>query len=93
MLGELIKNIAPAQIAAVVKENPFLTISVLQNFKTFQLLADALTVDQQMTISQHLPKLEGFLSSKEGKTAVGIFAEEFTEYVESCQALELHNTI
>lgn len=91
MLNQLLKTIAPNQIAQVVKENPFLTISVLQNFKTFQSLATAMTVDQQIVISNNLQLLEPFLSSTEGRDSISIFADEFVKYVKS--SVELHNTL
>lgn len=38
-------------------------------------------VNQQICISNNLDKMKSFFSTESGKTAVSMFAEEFTNYV------------
>lgn len=83
MLDVLLKTLSPAKIASMIRENPFATLSVLQNFDSFVSFGNALTTDQQVLLSNNLPRIAEFLKSSEGKASVSVIAESFVDFVKA----------
>lgn len=83
MLNQLLQIMTPELIIQAIKANPKVIIDTLQKFDTFKLLGQSLTMEQQVVLSNNTALMNGFLASQEGKTAVGIWAEEFTYYVKN----------
>lgn len=82
MLNNLLQVLSPELIIQAIKSNPKVIMETLQKFDTFKLLGASLTTQQQITLSNNASMVNDFLSSSEGKTAVGLWAEEFTTFVE-----------
>ena len=82
MLNNLLQVLSPELIIQAIKANPKVIMETLQKFDTFKLLGASLTTQQQITLSNNVSMVNDFLSSDEGKTAVGLWAEEFTSFVE-----------
>ena len=82
MLTQLLQVMSPDLIIHAVKQNPKIVIETLQKFDTFKLLGSSLTEQQQIVISNNVALVNDFLRSQEGKTAIGLWADEFSEFVE-----------
>lgn len=82
MLNQLLSVMTPELIIHAIKQNPKVIIETLQKFDTFKLLGSSLTEQQQITISNNVGLVNDFLKSQEGKTAIGLWADEFTNFVE-----------
>ncbi len=83
MLADLLKIITPEALAAAIKSNPAVVQIALQKFEAYNSFGEALTIDQQICISNNLHKLNDFFKSTQGKSALGIIAEEFQRYVKT----------
>ena len=81
MLEQLIRSMTPEMFGILVKNNPHTFLSILQNFRTFQLFGKLLTEEQQIIISKNLAKTDEFLKSEQGKDSVSIMIEEFCKFV------------
>lgn len=82
MLADLLKIITPETLAAAIKSNPTVVQLALQKFPAYNSFGDALSNHQQVVISNNLNKMDAFFKSEQGKTSLGLFAEEFVNFVE-----------
>lgn len=83
MLADLLKVITPEMLVAAIKSNPMVIQSALQKFEAYNSFGQALTVDQQICVSNNLHKLDDFFKSEGGKSSLGILAEEFQRFVKT----------
>lgn len=81
MLTDLLRIITPDALAAAIKANPKVVQSALQKFESYASLGQAMTVQQQVCVSNNLNKLNTFFKTDGGKTAVNDLAEQFVRYV------------
>ena len=78
----LLNQLTPDVIAGLVKNNPALVLNVLQKFDTFKYFGNALSVEQQIFLSNNLHCVNSFLISEDGKEYVCILIDAFKEFVE-----------
>lgn len=83
MLTDLLRIITPDALAAAIKANPKVVQSALQKFESYASLGQAMTVQQQVCVSNNLNKLNTFFKTDSGKSAVNDLAEQFVRYVNS----------
>ena len=83
MLTDLLRIITPDALASALRENPKVVQSALQKFESYASLGQAMTVQQQVCVSNNLNKLNTFFKTDTGKNAVNGLAEEFVKYVNS----------
>lgn len=83
MLADLLKVITPDMLVSAIKSNPIVIQSALQKFEAYKSFGQALTVDQQICVSNNLDKLDLFFKSEQGKSSLGILAEEFQRFVKT----------
>ncbi len=81
MLTDLLRIITPDALAQALRSNPKIVQAALQKFEAYSSLGHALTIQQQVCISNNLDKLNSFFSTDSGKAAVSMLAEEFSTYV------------
>lgn len=81
MLADLLKIVTPDALVQAMKSNPKVVQAALQKFEAYSSLGAALTVQQQVCISNNLSKLDSFFKSEAGKTSLSVLAEEFVDYV------------
>ena len=77
LLADLLKIVTPDAIAQAMKSNPVVVQAALQKFEAYSSLGRALTVPQQVCISNNLDKLDKFFKTDKGKACVSLLAEEF----------------
>lgn len=82
MLTQLLSVMTPDLIIHAIKQNPKVVMETLQKFDTFKLLGRSLTEKQQIVISNNAALVNDFLASEEGRTAIGLWADEFSLFVE-----------
>ena len=83
MLTDLLRIITPDALASAIRANPKVVQSALQKFESYASLGQAMTVQQQVCVSNNLNKLNTFFKTDNGKTAVNDLAEQFVRYVNS----------
>lgn len=83
MLTHLLSVMTPELIIHAIKQNPKVIMDTIQKFDTFKLVGSCLTLDQQLILSNNVGLVNDFLSSSEGRAAVGLWADEFTSFVDS----------
>lgn len=83
MLTDLLRIITPDALASALRENPKVVQSALQKFESYASLGQAMTVQQQVCVSNNLNKLNLFFKTEPGREAVNGLAEEFVKYVNS----------
>ena len=81
MLTDLLRIITPDALASALRANPKVVQSALQKFESYASLGQAMTVQQQVCVSNNLNKLNTFFKTDSGKQAVNGLAEEFVKYV------------
>ena len=81
MLTDLLRIITPEALAQAIRGNPKVVQAALQKFEAYSSLGQALTVNQQICISNNLDKLNNFFGTEAGKASVSVLAEEFVNYV------------
>ncbi len=81
LLPHLVQIMTPELIIQVIKANPKLIVETLQKFDTFKLLGQSLSEEQQVILSNNLAKVNGFLLTPDGKSAIGLWMEEFTQFL------------
>lgn len=81
MLADLFKIITPDALVQAMKSNPKVVQSALQKFEAYSSLGAALSVKQQVCISNNLNQLDAFFKSESGKTSLAVLADEFVEYI------------
>jgi hypothetical protein len=81
MLEQILKTIPASQVLTALKANPTVILPILQSSETFILFGKALTGEQQKTISSNLHLVDSFLKTDDGKTAISMFAESFSDFV------------
>lgn len=81
MLDDILKSISADTLAHAIKSNPTTVLATLHKFKAYRSLGDAMTTEQQITLSNNVNKLNDFFKSEDGKMSIAIFAEEFTKFV------------
>ena len=81
MLVELLRIITPDALAAAIRENPKVVQAALQKFEAYASFGQAMTVQQQVCVSNNLDKLSSFFKTETGKDSLNIVAEEFVKYV------------
>lgn len=82
MLADLLRIITPDTLAAAIKSNPTVIQLALQKFDAYNSFGNALSNNQQLVISNNLNKVDAFFKSEQGKTSLGLLAEEFVDFVE-----------
>ena len=83
MLTDLLRIITPDALATALRANPKVVQSALQKFESYASLGQAMTVQQQVCVSNNLNKLNTFFKTDSGKDAVHNLANEFEKYVNS----------
>ena len=81
MLTDLLRIITPDALATAIRNNPKVVQSALQKFESYASLGQAMTVQQQVCVSNNLNKLNTFFKTDNGKSAVNDLAEQFVRYV------------
>lgn len=81
MLTNLLRIITPDALASALRSNPVIVQAALQKFEAYASLGQALTVQQQVCISNNLDKLNSFFSTEPGKASVSLLADEFSSFV------------
>jgi len=81
ILVELLRLITPYAIVAAIRENPKVVQAALQKFEVYSSFGQAMTVQQQVCVSNNLDKLSSFFKTEVGKDSLNIVAEEFVKYV------------
>lgn len=81
MLVELLRIITPDALAAAIRANPKVVQAALQKFEAYSAFGQAMTVQQQVCVSNNLDKLSSFFQTQVGKDSLNIVAEEFVKYV------------
>ena len=81
MLTDLLRIITPDALASAIRANPKVVQSALQKFESYASLGQAMTVQQQVCVSNNLNKLNTFFKTDNGKSAVNDLAEQFVRYV------------
>ncbi len=64
----------------MVKENPNIIMIALQKFDAYNAFGQSMSTEQQMTVSQNLPKLGEFFRSDAGRTCITNMANEFVRF-------------
>ena len=82
MLANIINQFSPEIIADAIRKNPYVVLNVLQKFDTFKAFASAMSVDQQIFLSNNLQYVTEFLNSKTGQEYISISIDAFKEFVE-----------
>lgn len=83
MLTDLLRIITPDALAAAIKANPKVVQSALQKFESYASFGQAMSVQQQVCVSNNLNKLAPFFKTDAGKHSLNNLAEEFVNYVNS----------
>ena len=81
MLTDLLRIITPDALAAAIRENPKVVQAALQKFDAYSSFGQAMTVQQQVCVSNNLDKLNLFFKTDTGKDSLNIVAEEFVRFV------------
>jgi hypothetical protein len=81
MLTDLLRIITPEALAAAIRENPKVVQSALQKFETYATFGQAMSVQQQVCVSNNLDKLSDFFKTNVGKNKLNDLADEFVKYV------------
>jgi len=85
MLTDLLKIITPDALAQAIRANPKVVQSALQKFEAYASLGQAMSVQQQVCVSNNLNRLGEFFKTDEGKSTVGGLADEFQRYITKTQ--------
>jgi hypothetical protein len=83
MLTDLLRIITPDALAQAIKANPKVVQAALQKFESYASLGQAMTVQQQVCISNNLNQLSTFFKTEAGKNSVGNLADEFEKYLKT----------
>lgn len=81
MLTNLLRIITPDALAAAIRDNPKVVQAALQKFEAYSSFGQAMTVQQQVCVSNNLDKLNSFFKTDTGKDSLNIVAEEFVKFV------------
>ena len=81
MLTDLLRIITPEALAAVIRANPRIVQSALQKFEAYASFGLAMSVQQQVCVSNNLDKLSDFFRTDTGKAKLHDLADEFVKYV------------
>lgn len=81
MLADLLKIVTPEALVQAMKSNPKVVQTALQKFEAYSSLGAALTVQQQVCISNNLNRLDAFFKSESGKASLNVLADEFMTFV------------
>jgi hypothetical protein len=81
MLVELLRIVTPDALASAIRANPKVVQSALQKFEAYSSFGQAMTVQQQVCVSNNLDKLSTFFKTETGKESLNIVAEEFVKFV------------
>jgi hypothetical protein len=80
MLTDLLRIITPEALAAAIRANPKIVQSALQKFESYASFGQAMSVQQQVCVSNNLDKLAPFFKTDAGKAKLHDLAEEFVKY-------------
>lgn len=83
MLTDLLRIITPDALAQAIKANPKVVQAALQKFESYASLGQAMSVQQQVCISNNLNQLSAFFKTESGKNSVGHLADEFEKYLKT----------
>ena len=83
MLTDLLRIITPDALAQAIKANPKVVQAALQKFESYASLGQAMSVQQQVCISNNLNQLSAFFKTEAGKNSVGNLADEFEKYLKT----------
>ena len=81
MLTDLLRIITPEALAAAIRGNPKVVQSALQKFESYASFGQAMSVQQQVCVSNNLDKLATFFKTDAGKGKLNDLADEFVKYV------------
>lgn len=81
MLVDLLRIITPEQLVHAIKSNPSVVQAALQKFEAYSAFGNAITIQQQLCISNNLDKLNGFFKSEQGRDSLSILADEFVKFI------------
>lgn len=81
MLTDLLRIITPEALAAAIRANPKVVQSALQKFESYASFGQAMSVQQQVCVSNNLDKLSNFFRTDAGKGKLNDLADEFVKYV------------
>lgn len=81
MLIDLLRIITPEALAAAIRANPKIVQSALQKFEAYASFGQAMSVQQQVCVSNNLDKLALFFRTDAGKAKLHDLAEEFVKHV------------
>lgn len=81
MLVELLRIVTPDALASAIRANPKVVQTALQKFEAYSSFGQAMTVQQQVCVSNNLDKLSSFFKTETGKDSLNIVAEEFVKFV------------
>ena len=81
MLTDLLRIITPEALAAAIRANPKVVQSALQKFESYASFGQAMSVQQQVCVSNNLNQLSNFFRTDTGKGKLNDLAEEFVKYV------------
>ena len=81
MLVDLLRIITPEQLTHAIKSNPSVVQAALQKFEAYAAFGNAITIQQQICISNNLNRLNDFFKSDQGKDSLSILADEFVKFI------------
>jgi hypothetical protein len=81
MVNNLLKLITPDILVQYIKANPRLVIDTFNRFEAFNTFTNALSTEQQVSISNNLHRIHEFVKSETGKDMISITVDEFTKFV------------
>lgn len=81
MLTDLLRIITPDALAAAIRANPKVVQAALQKFESYASFGQAMSVQQQVCVSNNLNKLAPFFKTDAGKDSLNNLADEFVRYV------------
>ena len=83
MLAELLNIITPDALFHAIKTNPAVVQMALQKFEACKSFGEALSQEQQVTISNNLNRITDYFKSTEGKDLLGILADDFVRFTKT----------
>ena len=81
MLTDLLRIITPDALAAAIRSNPKIVQSALQKFESYSSFGQAMSVRQQVCLSNNLNKLSDFFKTDTGRASINSLADEFEKFV------------
>lgn len=83
MLADLLNIITPDALFHAVKTNPIVVQMALQKFEACRSFGQALSQEQQVTISNNLHRINDYFKSEDGKDLLSILADDFVKFTKT----------